>query len=95
MDHDRAMDCLDIEAIANLDSDPSVDPSRDQTWSQAVRSGAMAMKREDAERIARWYTWWIRPCDMLLDEIRRLESDGYHLDNAQNSKTPVCTSARC
>lgn len=87
LDHDRAMDCLDIEAITNfgLGIHRSI-LHADQTWTQAVRSGAMAMRREDAERISRWYTWWIKPCDMLLDKIGHLELDGYHVDNAAEFK---------
>jgi hypothetical protein len=82
-DHDRAMDCLDIEAITNfgLGIYRSIRHA-DRAWSEAVRSGAMPMVREDAERLSRWYALWIKPCDMLLEEIRDLESEGYHVDNA-------------
>lgn len=82
-EHDRAMDCLDIEAITNfgLGIYRSIRHA-DKTWSNAVRSGAMPLVREDADRLSRWYSLWIKPCDMLLEEICELESEGYRVDPA-------------
>jgi hypothetical protein len=82
-DHDRAMAFLDIDAITNfgLGIYKSIRHA-DQAWSEAIRSGAMVLERENAERLARWYRWWIRPCDLLLGQIRELESEGYPVDNA-------------
>ena len=82
-DHDRAISCLDLEALLGfgLHIYRSIRKA-DDLWSEAVRTQAMPLRREDAEQLAHWYSWWIKPCDALLTEIKEFETEGYEVKEA-------------
>ena len=81
--HHRALDCLDLEAVLGF----GLHIYRwlrqaDDAWSQAVQTQAKPLRREDAEQLAHWYSWWIKPCDSLLSEIKGFEAEGYEVKEA-------------
>jgi len=82
-DHDRAMSCLDLEALLGfgLHIYRSIRKA-DDAWSEAVRRLSAPLRLEEAEQLSRWYTWWIKPCEALLSEIREFQSEGYEVKEA-------------
>ena len=92
--HDRAVNCLDLEAVLGLGLHiyRSI-KNADERWSESVRSGAMSLKEGDARRLSEWYSGWVKPCDSILRLIREFELDGYHVDQASEFRE-ACLDVR-
>jgi hypothetical protein len=82
-DHNSAIDCLNLEAVLGFGLHIyRCIQMADELWSDTVRSGTLPLRREDADRLAKWYSWWIKPCDALVAEIREFEAQGYKVKDA-------------
>lgn len=84
-DHVEAMECLDLQntvavgvALFNLFR------STDDLWSRDVQSGKKAFDASVVENFHRAYTWWLQPCDTIMDQIHAFEKRGHKVEGAEN-----------
>lgn len=75
-EHDRAMQCMDFELLLQhgLSLYETVNWI-DETWRSRMFAKNQAFDQEMADLVEDLYKWWLRPCDVLLEELRNLERD--------------------
>lgn len=84
IDHQRAMECRELEALIDLGLALLETIRRiDRRLRQNIRSGSVPFRKTDVEAVAALYEQWYAPCTPILRELERLESEGYMVDNAE------------
>jgi hypothetical protein len=83
-DHDRAMDCIDIQEVLSLGLYVfSRIRNIENQWTESLRDRGAVPRKEDAERLSHWFRLWLKVCDELIQDIKSLAQDGYQVESAR------------
>jgi hypothetical protein len=91
---DRAVERRELEAILALGLSLFDQIQKiDQETANALQAQKLTPSAELVTEVSAIYEWWYRPCEGLLKAIKRFQSEGERIDNAE-AFIRACQKAR-
>ena len=93
-DHDRAMECLDLELLLQwgLSCYDAINFADEKVRSLA-RSGKLEFTPEVADVITTAYRSWMKPCETVIRQLEAFERDGFSVEKAERFRS-ACREVR-